>query len=127
VLPCQRLARQGRGADTDAAHRWSPRRVRLRGLAGHPNCRDTFLAAAASAGIVLPVVPDPVDLFQDPGPRPDGTLAVGVAASSPGDAIASIARRDLVVIMTACPVGCPPPKQGHCSPPRIEISPAAAP
>jgi uncharacterized protein len=29
-----------------------------RGLAGHhPNCRDTFLAAAASAGIVLPSFP----------------------------------------------------------------------
>ena len=43
-----------------------------RGLAGHPNCRDNFLTAAASAGIVLPVVPDPVNLFQNSGPRPDG-------------------------------------------------------
>jgi uncharacterized protein len=98
-----------------------------RGLAGHPNCRDNFLAAAASAGIVLPVVPDPVNLFQDSGPRPDGSLAVGVAASSPGDAIAFIARRDLVVILTACSVNYPPLNQGHCSPLRIEISPAAAP
>jgi uncharacterized protein len=98
-----------------------------RGLAGHPNCRDNFLAAAASAGIVLPVVPDPVNLFQDSGPRPDGSLAVGVAASSPGDAIAFIARRDLVVILTACSVDYPPLNQGHCSPLRIEISPAAAP
>ena len=98
-----------------------------RGLAGHPNCRDNFLAAAASAGIALPVVPDPVNLFQDSGPRPDGTLAIGVAASSPGDAIALIARRDLVVIVTACSVDYPPLNQGHPSPLRIEISPAAAP
>src|SRR5882672_2841775 len=42
-----------------------PVAVREPGLAGHPNCRDNFLAAAASAGIVLPVVPDPVNLFQD--------------------------------------------------------------
>ncbi len=98
-----------------------------RGRAGHPNCRDNFLAAAASAGIVLPIVPDPVNLFQDSGPRPDGTLAVGAAASSPGDAIAFIARRDLVVILTACSVDYPPLNQGHCSPLRIEISPAAAP
>jgi Domain of unknown function (DUF1989) len=34
-----------------------------RGLAGHPNCRDNFLAAAASARIVLLVVPDPVNLL----------------------------------------------------------------
>jgi uncharacterized protein len=98
-----------------------------RGLAGHPNCRDNFLAAAASAGIFLPVVPDPVNLFQDSGPRPDGTLAVGVAASSPGDAIVFIARRDLVVILTACSVDYPPLNQGHCTPLRIEISPADAP
>ena len=98
-----------------------------RGLAGHPNCRDNFLAAAASAGIVPPVVPDPVNLFQNSGPRPDGTLTIGVAASSPGDAIAFIAQRDLVVILTACSVDYPPLNQGHCSPLRIEISPAADP
>lgn len=98
-----------------------------RGLAGHPNCRDNFLAAVASAGIVLPVVPDPVNLFQDSGPRPDGTLAVGVAASSPGDAITFIGRRDLVVILTACSVDYPPLNGSGCSPLRIEISPADAP
>jgi uncharacterized protein YcgI (DUF1989 family) len=98
-----------------------------RGLAGHPNCRDNFLAAVASAGIVLPVVPDPVNLFPDSGPRPDGTLAVGVAASSPGDAITFIGRRDLVVILTACSVDYPPLNGGGCSPLRIEISPADAP
>jgi hypothetical protein len=59
------------------------------------------------------------------GPRSDGTLAIGVAASSPGDAIAFLARRDLVVILTACSVDYPPLDQGHCSPPRIEVTPAA--
>jgi hypothetical protein len=98
-----------------------------RGLAGHPNCRDNFLAVVASAGIVLPVVPDPVNLFQDSGLRPDGTLAVGVAASSPGDAVTFIARRDLVVILTACSVDYPPLNGGGCSPLRIEISHADAP
>jgi uncharacterized protein YcgI (DUF1989 family) len=96
-----------------------------RGLAGHPNCRDNFLAATASAGIVLPIVPDPVNLFQDSGPRSDGTLAIGVAASSPGDTVVFLARRDLVVILTACSVDYPPLNEGHCSPLRIEISPAA--
>ena len=95
-----------------------------RGLAGHPNCRDNFLTAAASAGIVLPVVPDPVNLFQNSGPRPDGTLAIGVAASAPGDAVAFLARRDLVVIVTACSVDYPPLNHGRCSPLRIEIGPA---
>jgi uncharacterized protein YcgI (DUF1989 family) len=96
-----------------------------RGMPGHPNCRDNFLAAAASAGIVLPVVPDPVNLFQNSAPQPDGTLAIGVAASSPGDTVAFLARRDLVVIVTACSVDYPPLNQGRCSPLRIGISPAA--
>jgi uncharacterized protein len=95
-----------------------------RGLPDHPNCRDNFLAAAASAGLALPVVPDPVNLFQNSAPRSDGTLAIGVAASSPGDSISFIARRDLVVILTACSVDYPPLNQGRCSPLRIEISPA---
>jgi uncharacterized protein len=76
---------------------------------------------------VLPVVPDSVNLFQNSGPRSDGTLAIGVAASSPGDTVAFLARRDLVVIVTACSVDYPPLNQGHCSPLRIEISPAAVP
>lgn len=107
-----------------ACDRWL---YQSRGLAAHPNCRDNFLAAAAPAGIVLPVVPDPVNLFQDSGPLPDGTLVIGVAASSPGDAVTFLARRDLVVIVTARAVDCPPLNQGRCSPLRIEISPAAAP
>jgi uncharacterized protein YcgI (DUF1989 family) len=43
-----------------------------RGLPLHPNCRDNFLAAASSAGIVLPVVPDPVNLFRTQAPGPTG-------------------------------------------------------
>lgn len=57
----------------------------------------------------------------------DGTRATGVAASSPGEAVTFLARRDLVVIVTACAIGYPPLNQGPCSPLRIEISSAAAP
>jgi hypothetical protein len=52
-----------------------------RGLAGHPNCRDNFPRAACAAGISLPAVPDPVNLFQNSGPQPDGRLAIAPAAS----------------------------------------------
>lgn len=38
-----------------------------RSLAGHPNCPDNFLAAAASARIVLPAVSNPVNLFRNSG------------------------------------------------------------
>jgi uncharacterized protein len=93
-----------------------------RGLAGHPNCRDNFMAAAASAGISLPVVPAPVNLFQNSGPQPDGRLLVGTAASRPGDAISCRAERDLIFVLTACSVDSPPLNNGHCGPLRIEIT-----
>ena len=93
-----------------------------RGLAGHPNCRDNFLAAVASAGISLPVIPAPVNLFQNSGPRPDGRLLIGTAASRPGDAISFRAERDLIFVLTACSVDYPPLNNGHCGPLRIEIT-----
>ena len=93
-----------------------------RGLPGHSNCRDNFLAAAASAGISLPVVPAPVNLFQNSGPRPDGRLLVGTAASRPGDAISLRAGRDLIFVLTACSVDYPPLNNGRCGPLRIEIT-----
>jgi len=68
-----------------------------RGLPGHPNCRDNFLAALASAGLSLPVVPDPVNLFQNSVPWPDGRLAIGVAESGAGDAISFRTMRDVVL------------------------------
>jgi uncharacterized protein len=93
-----------------------------RGLPGHPNCRDNFLTAVASAGISLPVVPDPVNLFQNSSPQPDGRLAVGTAASLPGHAISFLAQRDVVFVLTACSVDYPPLNNGRCGPLRIEIN-----
>src|SRR5215831_13936510 len=95
-----------------------------RGLAGHPNCRDNFLAAVASAGISLPVIPAPVNLFQNSGPQPDGRLLIGTAASRPGDAISFRAERDLIFVLTACSVDYPPLNNGHCGPLRIDITSA---
>jgi len=95
-----------------------------RGLAGHVNCRDNFLAAAVSDGIVLPVVPDPVNLFQNSGPRADGRLVIRPARSSPGDAISFLALRDVVVVVTSCAVDYPPLKDGRCTPLRLSITSA---
>jgi len=53
------------------------------------------------------VVPDPVNLFQNSGPRPDGKLAVGIAASLPGHVINFLTQRDPVFAL------------------RIEVMPAA--
>src|SRR5262245_4838862 len=95
------------------------------GMPGHVNCRDNFQAAVASARISLPVVPDPVNLFQNSAPGPDGRLSIGVARSRPGDTISFLALRDLVFVLTACSVDYPPLSDGHCGPLRIRILPAS--
>jgi uncharacterized protein YcgI (DUF1989 family) len=92
-----------------------------RGMPGHANCRDNFLQAAGAAGMSLPVVPDPINLFQNSGPQSDGRLAIAEAASLPGDAISFVANRDVMVVLTACAVDYPPLNAGTCGPLRIEI------
>lgn len=95
-----------------------------RGLPGHPNCRDNFLAAVSSAGLSPPpTVPDPVNLFMSAGPQPDGSLQVGVAASRAGDAVSFLALRDIVLVLTSCSVDYWPLNNGHCTPLRIEVLP----
>jgi uncharacterized protein len=97
-----------------------PAMYTARGLPGHPNCRDNFLAAAASARISLPVVPDPVNLFQDSGPQPDGRLVIRPAASGPGDAVSFRALRDVIIIVTSCAVDYPPLNRGRCTALRVD-------
>jgi uncharacterized protein len=92
------------------------------GLTGHLNCRDNFLAAVASAGIALPVVPDPVNVFQNSGPSADGRLLIGPARSEAGDEIRFLALRDVVVVVTACAVDYPPLNDGRCTPLEVSIT-----
>lgn len=95
------------------------------GLTGHPNCRDNFLAALASEGIELPAVPDPVNLFQNSWPRPDGRLVIGRALSRAGDQISFLALRDVVIVLTSCAVDYPPLGGERCTPLRIAINPGS--
>jgi uncharacterized protein YcgI (DUF1989 family) len=92
------------------------------GLIGHANCRDNFLAAVASAGVELPGVPDPVNVFQNSGPHADGRLVIGPAQSEPGDEISFLALRAVVVVVTSCAVDYPPLNDGRCTALRVTIS-----
>jgi uncharacterized protein YcgI (DUF1989 family) len=91
------------------------------GLPGHPNCADNFRAAAATLGAALPVLPDPVNLFQNSEPRPDATIPVLAAESRPGDAVTLRAVRDIVVVVTACAVDFSPTNGDHCGPLRLTV------
>lgn len=89
------------------------------GLAGHANCADNFRAAAAAHGVVLPTLPDPVNLFQNSAPGPDGMINVLAARSRPGDSVTLRAARDVLVVVTACAVDFWPTNGDHCGPLRI--------
>lgn len=102
-----------------------PAMYAAQGLAGHVNCRDNFLAVVAPAGITLPLVPDPVNVFQNSGPSADGRLVIGPARSEPGDEISFLALRDLVVVVTSCAVDSPPLNDGPCTPLRVAVTRAA--
>jgi len=74
------------------------------GLTDHPNCRDSFLAAAGAAGLEVRAVPDPVNVFMDVAISANGTLEVLPAASAAGDHVTFRARRPLILVLTACSV-----------------------
>lgn len=94
-----------------------------RGLPDHPNCLDNFVAAAASVGVSLPVVPDPVNVFQNSSPTPAGTLDVRAAASRAGDSASFRALRDVLVVLTACAVDDSPTNGARCSPLELQVGP----
>jgi hypothetical protein len=68
----------------------------------HPSCRENFERAIAAAGVTLPFVPDPVNLFQNTPPDADGVLSRHTAASSPGDHVVLRAEVDVLVVLTSC-------------------------
>jgi uncharacterized protein len=92
------------------------------GLFDHPNCHDNFLTEVSAAGLSLPVVPDPVNLFQNSNPGPDGSLDVGVAASAAGDSITFEALRDLWFVLTSCSVDNWPTNDHRCTPLAIRVT-----
>ena len=69
---------------------------------GHPNCRDNYYEAAGRAGIEHVNQPDPVNIFQNTPPRPDGSFFVGVTMTAPGDHVEFKAEMNCIVIVTAC-------------------------
>lgn len=97
------------------------------GLVDHPSCLDNFLSVTASMGISLPVVPDPVNVFQNSPPQPDGTLRVLAAASQSGDAIGFRALRDVVVVLTSCSVDNSPTNDFRCTALQVRVEPEERP
>ena len=92
------------------------------GFPNHPNCRDNLLAAVKRENISLPVVPDPVDLFQNSPPQPDGRVDVLASINPPGGYVKLRAERDLLLVVTACSVDYHPTNGGVCTEIEVEVT-----
>ncbi len=91
------------------------------GLPGHPNCRDNFTNALRAAGVVASFVPEPVNLFQNSPPQPDGRLQILASRNPPGGNVVLRAETDLLVVLTACSVDFHPTNGGICTEIVVEI------
>ncbi len=68
----------------------------------HKNCRDNLTQAVTPFGLGFIDVPDPVNLFQNTRPRPDGTINEQPGVTKPGDFIALKALMDCIVAVSSC-------------------------
>lgn len=97
------------------------------GLPDHPNCEDNLILALRSAGVSLVAVPDPVDLFQNSLPEPDGRLDVQASINPPGGYVALRAEGDLLLVVTACAVDFHPTNGGTCTEIMVEVASGGGP
>jgi len=96
------------------------------GKPDHPNCADNLRAALTPFGLAPPVVPCPWNLFEIATIRDGRYLADLPAGALPGAYVEMEARRDVVLVCSACPSegfginGEAPPRGGHFElyPPR---------
>ena len=82
------------------------------GVSGdHASCAVNLQTALAGLGFGPVPVPQPVNLFENILPRPDGTLDWRAPATKPGDHVQLRAARDCLLVVSACPydLGSPSP------------------
>lgn len=69
----------------------------------HINCRDNLTKAVEPYGLDYLDIPDPINLFQNTRPRPDGTIDYKRAGAKAGEYIAMEALVDALVAISTCP------------------------
>ena len=89
----------------------------------HPNCRDNYKEVAREMNVENPVVPDPVNIFENTPIDCNGALLANVTPTKPGDYVVFKAEMDLLFILTACScdVGLNQINGGKSTPLRIEV------
>ena len=86
----------------------------------HDNCCDTFRSVVAAAGVERTEVPDPLNLFMNFPWDAEGRLDALPTVSAPGDRVTFAAERDLLVVVSACPMDLVP-INGRAGPVDVEL------
>ena len=90
---------------------------------GHRSCRTNLLEALQPYGVTDGLdVPDPINLFMDSPPLPDGTFEMRVAPSKPGDRIVLRCLEDCTVAVSACPFDHGPINAGRSTALKLEVT-----
>jgi uncharacterized protein YcgI (DUF1989 family) len=101
----------------------SPALYRQRfGLSDHRSCRVNLLEALAPWQVEEWWLPDPVNLFMDTPPLPNGDFAFNPAPSRPGDRIVLHCLADVVVAVSSCPMDLSPINAGGITPLKLEVT-----
>jgi uncharacterized protein YcgI (DUF1989 family) len=91
-------------------------------LDDHRSCRMNLLGAFAPCGVEEHWLPDPINLFMDTPPQPDGSFAFRDAPSRPGDRIVLRAMVDVVAAVSACPFDLGPLNGGGITPIQLDVT-----
>lgn len=80
-------------------------RYRLLGAEGdHANCADNLRAALAELDCQPPEIPSPFNIFENVSIEADGSLSIQPPVVAPGDAITLRAEKDLLLVLSSCPM-----------------------
>ena len=102
-----------------------PARYALLGAdASHRSCAGNLREALAGLGLATQVVPQPLNVFMDVRPGPDGELISRPASSRAGDHLTFRAEIDCLVVLSACPQDLVAISTGGITPLELRVDPA---
>lgn len=87
----------------------------------HPSCTENFWAAAADAGLTIPFVPSPWNLFMRATVSADGSITYSRPPYIPGGRVVLRMHADATIIASSCPDDCYPTNGGDGSPRDVVI------
>lgn len=88
---------------------------------GHPSCAGNFRAGVKEAGLDIPFVPSPWNLFMRAAVKPDGSIEYSRPPYFPDGRVTLRMRVDATIIVSACPDDCYPTNGGDGSPRDVVI------